>query len=176
MKQDPEHRIVVLLNATMKARGWPTISLCGLPLSYARDMTVTPYFSCSSIAPKPYGKYTIEGAVGVIHQGFEANWMKKGDRKPREPGFAVVLDVLNLPALRKKRHISPDSQLEVDVESFCSAVADVLDRMPHDERELVAAHEKNELYGLPWSAFSGYAYRTKFQAFQEFISRAAKVS
>jgi hypothetical protein len=176
MKRDSEHRIVVLLNAALTVRGWPAIRLCGLPLAYAKDRVVTPYFSCSSIPLKPYGKYTVEGVVGVIHQGFEANWVTNKNRSPQQPGFAAMHNILNLPHVGAKRYISTDSQLEVNVESFCSALTDVLDRMPQNEQELVAAFGKGEMGGIPWDAFSGYAYRTKFQAFQEFVGCIAKVS
>ena len=175
MKRDSEHRIVVLLNAALKGRGWPAIRLCGLPLAYAKDRVVTPYFSCSSIPLKPYGKYTIEEVIGVIHQGFEVNWMTNKNRRPQEPGFAAILDILNLPDLRARRRISSDSQLEADVESFCSALTDVLDRMPQNEQELVVVYGKSDMGGIPWDTFSGYAYRAKFQAFQEFIGCIAKV-
>lgn len=176
MKKDPEHQIVVSLNAGLMARGWPAMALHGLPMCYARDTTVTPYFVCSSITAKPYGKYTIDGAIGIIHQEFEVAWMKNKNRKPLQPGFAAVLDILNFSDLRDKRFISLDTSLETDVAKFAAAVADVLDSMPQDEQALIAAHDTNVLHGIAWSAFSGYAYRAKFEALQEFISGAAKKS
>jgi len=96
--------------------------------------------------------------------------MTNENRRPKEPGFAAVLDILNLPDLRAKRHISIDGQLEADVEGFCSVLTGVLDKMPQNEQELVAAYGKSDMGGIPWDTFSGYAYRTKFQAFQEFIA------
>lgn len=174
MKRDQERRIVVSMNSAMKMRAWSLASLCDLPSCYVRSSsTVTPYFFCSNIALKPYDKYAIEGSIGVIHQGFEAAWMKNESRHPKQPGFAVILDILNIGNLRNKRHISLDSHLEEDVESFIGSVADILDGMPQSERELIVAHERNELGGVPWSSFSGYAYRTKFQALTEYLSQAA---
>jgi hypothetical protein len=175
-KRDSEHQIVASLNDALKARGWLAMALQGLPIAYARESVVTPYFVCSSITTKPYGKYTIDGAVGVIHQRFEAAWMKNPDRKPLQPGFAAVLDILNFPDLRNKRFISPDTSLETDVANFAAAVADILDAMPQDERTLIAAYEAKKLCEFEWNAVSGYSYRTKFQALQEFIDRSAKES
>ena len=174
MKSDVEHRIIRAMNAAMRAQGWPSLSLCDLPLCYAKNTPVTPYFLCSEVPLRPYGKYTIDGAIGVIHQGFETLWMQNPDRKPVQPGFAVLLNVLNVPDLHDKRLIPPDGPVEASVDSFCVAVANLLNRMPHDERELVAAHEKDELCGFRLNAFSGYAYRTKFHAFREFVAGISK--
>jgi hypothetical protein len=145
-------------------------------LAYAKDNVVTPYFSCSSILRKPDGSHTIEGGIGVIHQGFEVNWMANKNRSPQAPGFAAVLNINNLPDLQDGRYISADSQLEADVERFCSVLTDVLDRMPQNEQELVAAYGRRDMGGIPWDAFSGYSYRTKFQAFQEFIGGIVEAS
>ena len=76
--------------------------------------------------------------------------------------------------MRSRRFISPDTSLETDVAHFAAAVADILDAMPQDEGALVAAYKLNTLCGFAWSAFSGYAYRTKFHALQEFIGRPVK--
>lgn len=68
-----------------------------------------------------------------------------------------------------------ESQLERDVESFCAALTEILERLPQNEQELVTAYGKREMGGVPWDAFSGYSYRTKFQAFQEFIGGMGKI-
>ena len=120
-------------------------------------------------------QYTIEGVIGVIHQGFEALWMKNEERQPRQPGFAAVLNILNVPELRERRYIATDTRLESDVESFCEKLADILDRMPHDERELILAVESEKLCGFPLSAFSGYADRTKFHALMQVLRKLNEV-
>lgn len=171
MKLDGEHRIVRAMNATMRAQGWPLLALCELPLCYSKDLAVTPYFLCSEISPRPDGKYAISGSIGVIHQEFEKLWLQNVDRQPKMSGFGVVLDILNLRELRQGRYVSIGAQLEAQVDDFCAAVVGHLAGMPHDERELISALERNELCGFPLKSFSGYAYRSKFTAFWEFVSQ-----
>jgi len=170
MKTNPERHIVAALDDAMKARGWPAIELHGLPICYARNIAVTPYFRCSSLEPKAQGEYAIDGAFGIIHQEFEVALMKNRFRQPLEPGFAVILNLLNLPGLCKKRFIASESVLEKDVADFATAAATVLDGMPQTESDLKAAIEKDVLCGLEWNAFSGYSHRSKFRVLQEFLA------
>jgi hypothetical protein len=132
MKDDAEHRIVRTMNASMRAQGWPLLTLCGLPLSYAKSTIVTPYFCCSDISWKPYGKYAIEGVIGVVYPGFEVLWMENPERKPIQPGFGVILNILNIPELRERRYVA-QTQLEADVAGFCTSVVTMLNGMPQDE-------------------------------------------
>jgi hypothetical protein len=94
---------------------------------------------------------------------------------PRTPGFGVILNLLNFSDLRKTHLVAPDDQLETSVRGFCARVIGILDSMPHNERDLVLAREKDDLCGFHFRAFSGYSYRTKFTAFEEFVSRIPKV-
>ncbi len=174
MKLDGEHRIVRAMNSTLQANGWSPLALCGLPVCYSRSLTVTPYFFCSDVSLKPSGVYAIEGAIGIIDQAFEALWVRNEDRQPKSPGFGVLLNILNIPQLREKRHITTDTQLESDVDDFCLVMANLLATMPHDEQQLIAAQGRDELCGFPLKAFSGYAYRTKFAAFIEFLRELAE--
>lgn len=171
MKLDGEHRIVRAMNSMMRAHGWSLLALCELPLCYSKNLAVTPYFLCSEISLQPDGKYAITGSIGVIHQEFEKLWVQKAERQPKSPGFGVILDLLNLRELRQKRYVAAGAELEAQVNEFCTVVVDYLARMPHDERGLISAFENNELCGLPLKAFSGYAYRSKFTAFWEFVSQ-----
>jgi len=171
MKLDGEHRIVRAMNFALKTEGWSPLALCGLPLCYSKNLAVTPYFLCSDISLRSSGKYAISGSIGVIDQEFEQLWVQKEARQPKLPGFGVILDILNLRELQQRRHVTVDDQLEAQVDDFCAAVVDCLAGMPHDERQLISALEKNELCDLPLKAFSGYAYRSKFTAFWEFVSQ-----
>jgi len=49
--------------------------ICGLPAVYVRDTLVSPYFVCSSFRKMQNGNYyCVEGAIGLIHRGFEGSW------------------------------------------------------------------------------------------------------
>ena len=167
-------RIVGVMNVTLQARGWSPLALCGLPLCYSKNRAVSPYFLLSELVPGHSGDYTIDGAIGVIDQEFEKLWAQNDERQPRSPGFGVILSILNLPELHLKRHLTINAQLEVQIDSFCAAVGDRLARMPHDESGLVSALESGELCGFPLKAFAGYAYRSKFTAFWEFVGGLQK--
>ena len=174
MKLDGENRIIRAMNTALKAQGWLPLSLCGLPICYAKNLPVTPYFFRSDVSIGPSGGYAIEGAIGIIDQEFEALWARDEGRAPKSPGFGVLLNILNVPKLQRRRHVSIDTQLEARVEDFCGTLAGVLATMPHDERGLLAALEKEQLGGFQLKAFSGYAYRSKFNAFWEFAHRLRK--
>ena len=50
MISDAEKRIVRAMNTAMSRPGWKLLSVCGLPLSYAKELPVTPYFHCSEVS------------------------------------------------------------------------------------------------------------------------------
>ena len=56
-----------------------------------------------------------------------------------------------------------------EISVLCSALSEVLQRMPSDERQLVHVFEKNELLGFAIQPFSGYSHVKKFQAFADFV-------
>jgi hypothetical protein len=161
------------IRASMEAQGWSQQSLCGLAPSYARDTLVTPYFFCSDIPRRPFGKYLIEGTIGVIHQGFEQRWLADPPREPKTVGFAAGLHIANFKQLGDKFYIPCDGPHATEVESFCAAVVRILTQIPSDEQQLIAAYDKNELCGFPLDAFAGYSHRNKFQAFKEFVKQLA---
>ena len=171
MKQTDKQRIARIIDATLETRGWSPLALCGLPVCYSKDLAVAPYFCCSDVLPGAAGECTIEGVIGVIDQEFEKQWMQNEGRQPKLPGFGVVLNILNIPELQQRRRVTLGAELEARIEGFCVPLVDRLARMPHDERELVSALERDELCGFPLKAFSGYAYRSKFAAFWEFVGR-----
>lgn len=173
MKSDFRAQVNRRIQTQMGARGWSLLSLWGLPASYLRDAPVTPYFHCSSISLRPYGDYVIEGAMGVIHQGFESAWLRNEARAPTDPGLGVLLNIANFEDLREKRHIEPGGGSDSQVDQFCVAVVEILDSMPHDDHSLIAAYKSGLLAGAPLKAFAGYAYRSKFSAFEDYLGHLA---
>lgn len=166
---DEQRLIVQAIGLKMEPLGWPLRRQPGLPLCYARDSRVTPFFGYVNFPRRSFGSYVVEGVVGVIHQAFEELWMQDPNREPKEPGFGFGLYTANLSELREKRYIPCDAPLEAAVAALCSAVSAILARMPADEHQLIDAFARNDLLGFEIRAFSGYSHRTKFQAFEEFV-------
>lgn len=171
MNESVRSIIARTMNIALSSQRWSSVELCGLPPSYARDSLVTPYFHCSSIVLKPYGGYTVEGVLGVIHQGFEKLWMQNEDREVRVPGFGVVLNIVNIAELSEHHFIPSDGRVEANVGEFCAALCRNLEEMPSDEAALFFAIQRDLMLGRPWRDFSGYAYRQKFRAFIEFVGQ-----
>jgi hypothetical protein len=58
--------------------------------------------------------------------------------------------------------------------NFSAAVVKVLNTMPYDEQQLLAAFQANSLCGRRFEAFAGYSNRHKFQAFKEYLLSLAR--
>jgi hypothetical protein len=157
------------LQASMQQRGWLLRRVCGLRPAFVRDCLVTPYFHCSKVRRTANDNYAIEGGIGVLHMTFEKLWAERTRSDAHRSGFGVVLDITNLRELSEKKWIAADGDA-TDVESFCTAVAEVLAGMPGSEQDLVEAFRSNRLYTLPVAKFSGFAHRPKFHAFREFVT------
>lgn len=166
---DEQRLIVQAIGLKMESLGWPLRQQPGLPPYYAKDSRVTPFLGYFSLPRRPFGSYVVEGIVGVIHQAFEELWMQNPNREPKEPAFGFGLHTANLRELQEKRYIPCDAPLDAPVSAMCSAVSAILERMPADERQLIEAFERDDLLGFEIRAFSGYSYRTKFQAFEDFV-------
>jgi hypothetical protein len=167
-------KIKLWMSAALESAGWQLLDLHALPPSYAKDAPVTPYFWCSGILTRPYGKYLAEGWIGVIHQEFEKTWLENPNREPQKQVHCMGLHLGNFKELVPKMFIPGDPNPD-DVAEFCTAVAQILSDFPSDEMQLVNALEANKLRGFPFNAFAGYSYRIKFDAFVEFLRRRSKV-
>jgi len=161
------------IQSSMKDKGWLLRSVCGLSPAFVRDSLVTPYFHCSQIRRTARGSYVIEGVIGVIHEDFEKSWNKHSMKDMRVPGFGVILDIANVRELSEKSWIKPDADASA-VESFCSAVTEILERMPCCQDDLVKAFQESKLYKMPVDQFAGFAHREKFYAFKEFVRSLQK--
>jgi hypothetical protein len=169
-----EAKIEQLMSAAMESAGWPLLEMPGLPPAYAKDLPVTPYFWCSDIVRRPYGKYAVEGLIGVIHQEFERTWLPDADSERREPrpGMGVLLG--NFRELRPRMFLPEDPNPD-DVSMFCNAVAQILRDLPSDEMQLVQAMEANKMRSFSFNAFALYAYRDKFAALVEFLRQRGRI-
>ena len=155
----------------MAANGWPPRKICGLPSVYARDTLVTPYFACSSYLKMRGGNYyCADGAIGVIHSGFEANWLMQHPELKAKNGLAVLLHIANLRVLSEARLLFAD-ELASEVRIFCDAVSALLLNMPNDERSLKQAFDEDRLCGRSALTFSGYSERPTFYEFVEFVKQ-----
>jgi hypothetical protein len=165
--------IVEKLTAAMLRRGWPFQTLSGLPDAYMRDELVTPYFYCSYVRPKPHGAYVIDGAVGVVHQGFEKMWMQIAEKTPRENRFCVVLDIANVTKVSQCKALR-GVDLGAEVENFADAICSFLESMPQNQSDLIRSFRCGSICGIPTKNFSGYSAREKFCAFDEFLGKLAE--
>jgi hypothetical protein len=127
------------------------------------------------VAAGAYGKYVIEGLIGVIHQEFEKVWLANPSREPQEQGFGMGLHLANFNELGPKMYIPCDDPTTDDIAMFCDAIVQILSDFPSDEMQLVNSLEKNNVHGFRFDAFAGYSYRSKFDAFVEFLRRRSKV-
>jgi hypothetical protein len=155
----------------MAAAGWPPLSLHGLPVAYAKDQLVTPYFCCYDIEKRPYGAYAIEGLFGVIHQEFEEIWRTHPDHDPEYEPFAMGLYIANF---RDLDWILSDDPSSNDIAIFCDAVVRILNDFPSDEIQLVTALESNAVHGFKFEAFIGVSNRSKFAALVEFLRQRGR--
>jgi hypothetical protein len=171
---DAKKNIKLLMSARMESAGWPLLEMHALPPFYGKELPVTPYFRCSDIVKRPYGKYVVEGLIGVVHQEFETAWLANPNREPQGQGFGMGLHLANFNELGPKMYLPCDDPTPHDLAEFCTAVAQILSDFPSDEMQLVNALEANKLRGFPFNAFAGYSYRNKFDAFVEFLRRRSK--
>jgi hypothetical protein len=123
-------KIKLWMSAALESAGWQLLDLHALPPSYAKDAPVTPYFWCSGILTRPYGKYVAEGWIGVIHQEFEKTWLENPNREPQEQVHCMGLHLGNFKELVPKMFVPGDPNPN-DVAEFCTAVTQGwLDRIP----------------------------------------------
>jgi hypothetical protein len=154
------------LDSSMRKLGWLLQRRYGLPAAYIRDERVSPYFYFAEFRQGPNVPYVVVGAIGVIDGGFEEQWVRERSDLGKAAGFAALLHIANIDELSRAAYISSVG----DLRNFTAAVANVLDTMPCDEQQLLAAFQTNSLCGRRFDAFAGYSNRHKFQAFKEYLT------
>jgi hypothetical protein len=154
----------------MRKLGWSLQRRFGLPAAYTRDERVCPYFYFAEFRQGPDVPYVVVGAIGVIDGGFEEQWVRESADVGKAAGFAALLHIANIDELSRAAYVSSVDE----VGNFSAAVAKVLNSMPNDEQQLLAAFKANSLCGRRFDAFAGYSNRHKFQAFKEYLTTLAR--
>lgn len=153
--------------------GWPLQRVGWLAPVHGKSGEVTPYYCLAEAPMRPYGKFAITGAIGVIHRAFETEWQRVNPKGHRFL-FAMTLHTANLSELNNLSHIAPEpAPLRSGVEAYCRAVASILQEMPQSEEELLAAFAANRVGQHPVSAYAGYAQRAKHTDFVSFVAKLA---
>lgn len=159
--------IKLLLDETMSARGWSSRTILDLPPIFAGDREVTSFFRCADIPCRAAGCFVIEGGIGVLHTGFEANWARDPMREPKIPGFAMLLHTANLSELDDVRYLqTPDP---VAVARYSDRIVSMLIAMPNTIDELRRMYREGRLANRPLQSFAGYSHRSKHAAFMVFL-------
>ena len=157
------------IDTAMTANGWPPRRICGLPAVYVHDTLVSPYFVCSSFR-KMRDHYCVDGAIGLIHQGFERSWVTLHPEFKEKNRLAFLLHVANFPTLDESRLLFAD-ELDSEVRIFCDAVSALLFAKPRDDHSLKRAFDEDRICGHAVGSFSGYSQRPKFYDFVEFVKQ-----
>src|SRR5687767_8927418 len=102
----PAKRTKEILRSALDSRRWSLQRLCGLHPAHCRNQIVTPYFFCLHARPAigARGVISIDGPIGIIHQGFEQAWTKSVGRPDPKAGLCTSLLIINLPQLRKSSY------------------------------------------------------------------------
>jgi hypothetical protein len=158
------------LDSSMGKLGWSLQRRYGLPAAYTRDERVCPYFYFAEFRHGPNVPYVVVGAIGVIDGGFEEHWVRERADRGKAAGFAALLHIANINELSRAAYVRSAD----DVRNFSAAVVNVLNSMPCDEQQLLAAFKANSLCGRRFDAFAGYSNRHKFQAFKEYLTTLAR--
>jgi len=163
--------VLQAIESAMASFGWPLRRVCALPSCYARDSAVTPYFLCSNLARRRFGCYCVEGAIGVIHSGFERVWAQRYPGDPSEHRFGVLLHTANFRELHDCAYIAYEGPFDTAAERLCASIVSILQRLPSDEDELWQAVENDDLGGHRVNDYSGGPHNGKFNAFKTFVKQ-----
>jgi hypothetical protein len=163
--------ILAALTSSLNQQGWIFQRVLKSRKLYAKNSVVTPYFYCEAAHRVSGGTfYALDGAVGVIHRGFEEAWVQSAANEGTENVFATASHIANYRAIRPASFIRPDS-IKEDVSKFVDALGPFLERMPKTEDELVLVFRKDDLCGEKLkNGFSGTPNEKKFASFSEFVN------
>jgi hypothetical protein len=163
--------ILLALTDSLYRQGWGIERILRSRRIYTKSSVVTPYFYCEAAHRNSGGtSYTLDGAVGVIHRGFEESWARSPAGKGTENVFAVVSHIANFRAIRPTSFIRPEN-IEEDVNRFVNELSPFLECMPKTEDDLVIAFRRDELCGEKLTmGFSGNPNEKKFSSFREFVN------
>lgn len=166
----PAARAKDLLRRALDAHGWKLQRLRTLPPVHCRDQVVTPYFSCnlSRSAIGTRDVISIDGPIGVIHQGFEQAWSQDHSCKNEESSLCTFHLIVNFPQLRDLSFIRV-SNLESGVERLADAVSQTLLTMPGNEDDLRRAVQAGKLAGVSFNNFQSYGQAAKFDSFVNYV-------
>jgi hypothetical protein len=158
----------------MASRHWELKSLCRLPKAYVREIPVTPAY-VPGVIRRSESVYLITGYVGIIHQKFEKIYVERaiatGSDLKRQSSFCLGLDIANFDVLRGLRYIKYENW-QREVTEFCSALAQLLEQMPHDEAALKIVLQRHEVVGMALEKFVPYGQNEKFAALEQFLNAA----
>lgn len=165
----PKDFIIDVLTTAFLRRDWALRSIARLPKVYCRQLPVTPYFYCSYILRRPNNTYVIDGAVGIIYQTFEEEWLRDTKESKGENRLCAVLHIANIREL-SAYSVLQNPVLESAIDQFSLALSNVLESMPQDEASLFVSFKSGKIAGRPLDSFSGFSERAKFDSFKQFVN------
>lgn len=155
----------------MALNGWHRKGTKQSQALFVRSSPVTPFFAVSRVRRMSAEYYSIDAAIGIIHNDFEPLWAERmrDQSKPAE-GHAVILDLANVSEYRDVQYIST-SKLEDDVTRLVVVVSRILAQLPSTEADLRHAFAEQVLLARPINQFASVTNRPKFEALRLFVQR-----
>lgn len=159
---------------SMKSFHWEFKSVCQLPKAYLREVPITPVY-VPDVVRRSETVYLISGYVGLVSQKFEmayASCSTLVDVVPRSrPRFCLGLDIANFDVLRSLRYIE-QGLWDRKVIEFCTILAELLEKFPHDSEALKGIFRQRKLVGVELDKFVPYGQHLKFAAMESFITKS----
>jgi hypothetical protein len=160
--------ILDLVREQLDARGWRAGRVAGLPNCHTCEAEFSPYVDVFNVLKRRTGEYQVEAFFGVIHRGFEEQWVREN------PGVAnrywAGVHSSNFPELKWAVCIPVDDEPGPLVEELADAFVVLLGKFPRDMKALRDAMAVGTIAGRPFPFFALPDNRGKFEAFVEFSS------
>ena len=160
-----------LLRQLLEEQHWQLRRVFGFPPLFMRQLTVSPFY-LPRIVRRSSDLYFVDGYIGMIHQKFEQLWGSLTNYKTERNSFALALNTANISAVANRAYIH-SCDFDSDIRELCLAVANMLERLPHDELSLRSSFEHFNLGGISLDKFGPpLASENKFNKLKTFVLSA----
>jgi hypothetical protein len=160
------------LKSGFSATKWQLERVARLPLAFVRRALVTPFFQ-PRVLRRSGAHYLIDGYLGVVHRGFESQWLKLSPETPKQNFHCLALNIANVDALRAEHYLTvaeTDDETDDDILKFCDVALDRLGALPHDETALVSALKSNTLLNMPLEKFIIHGRAERLSSLRAYLS------
>ena len=164
-----EATLVAALQAHLQLQGWPVRTLDSLPPCHAHEQLVTPYFLFGECRLRPWGAWHVDGYVGVIHRGFEAQWATRYPDHPSLAAFPTCSLIVNFSLLRELRSIPSRGPFKTEIAALAQGIIQFLNSLPATEDALRSGVQRDMLGPYALRTFRHPIQIGKFNAFVEFV-------